>query len=127
MMLGCTSAEDVVKSMKDHEVDIVDVRFTDLPGMWQHTSFPARTFGADNIEEGLGFDGSSIRGFQEIQASDMLLMPDPTSAFIDPFCHHKTLVLFADIADPITRDFYPRDPRGVAKRAEAYLQIHRSW
>ncbi|MEZ5932438.1 MAG: type I glutamate--ammonia ligase [Alphaproteobacteria bacterium] len=121
MMLGCTSAEDVAKAMKDHEVEIVDVRFTDLPGMWQHTSFPAKAFGIDNIEEGLGFDGSSIRGFQKIEASDMILMPDETSAFIDPFCQHKTLVLIADIHDPITGDFYHRDPRGVAKRAEQYL------
>ena len=93
MMLGCTSAEDVAKAMKDHEVEIVDVRFTDLPGMWQHTSFPAKTFGADNIEEGLGFDGSSIRGFQQIEASDMILMAGPrkppsssVSASTRPWC-----------------------------------------
>ncbi|MDH3661594.1 MAG: type I glutamate--ammonia ligase [Alphaproteobacteria bacterium] len=122
MMLGCTSAEDVAKAMKDHEVDMVDVRFTDLPGMWQHTSFPAKAFGADEIEEGLGFDGSSIRGFQQIEASDMILMADPKTAFLDPFCQHKTLVLIADIHEPITGDFYPRDPRGVARRAEEYLQ-----
>ena len=122
MMLGCTSAEDVAKAMKDHEVEIVDVRFTDLPGMWQHTSFPAKAFGVDNIEEGLGFDGSSIRGFQKIEASDMILLPDETTAFIDPFSRHKTLVLIADIHDPITGDAYHRDPRGVAKRAEQYLQ-----
>lgn len=122
MMLGCTSAEDVAKAIKDHDVDMIDVRFIDLPGMWHHMSYPTQTFEAGMIEDGLGFDGSSIRGFQQIEASDMLLMPDPTTAFIDPFFQHKTLVMFADISDPVTRDFYPRDPRSVAKRAEAYLQ-----
>jgi glutamine synthetase len=121
MTLGCSSPEDVIKAIKDNDVQIVDLRFTDLPGMWQHTSFPATAFKADQVDEGLGFDGSSIRGFQEIQASDMLLMPDETTAFIDPFTQHKTLVLICDIRDPITKDFYPRDPRGVARKAEAYL------
>jgi glutamine synthetase len=121
MTLGCKSPEDVIKAIRDHDVQIVDLRFTDLPGMWQHTSFPATAFKADAVDEGLGFDGSSIRGFQEIQASDMLLMPDETTAFLDPFTQHKTLVLICDIRDPITKDFYPRDPRGVARKAEAYL------
>jgi glutamine synthetase len=121
MTLGCSSPEDVIKAIKDNDVQIVDLRFTDLPGMWQHTSFPATAFSADQVDEGLGFDGSSIRGFQEIQASDMLLMPDETTAFLDPFTQHRTLVLICDIRDPITKDFYPRDPRGVARKAEAYL------
>ncbi len=121
MTLGCSSPEDVIKAIKDNDVQMVDLRFTDLPGMWQHTSFPATAFKADQVDEGLGFDGSSIRGFQEIQASDMLLMPDETTAFLDPFTQHKTLVLICDIRDPITKDFYPRDPRGVARKAEAYL------
>ena len=121
MTLGCSSPEDVIKAIKDNDVQIVDLRFTDLPGMWQHTSFPATAFKADQVDEGLGFDGSSIRGFQEIQASDMLLMPDETTAFLDPFTQHKTLVLICDIRDPVTKDFYPRDPRGVARKAEAYL------
>ena len=122
MMLGCTSAEDVIKAIKDQDVEIVDLRFTDLPGMWQHTSYPSGHIKANDIEEGLGFDGSSIRGFQQIEASDMLLLPDPATAFIDPFCKHTTLVLICDIHDPITKDFYPRDPRGVARKAEEYLQ-----
>jgi glutamine synthetase len=121
MMLGCTSAADVMKAVKDHGVEIIDLRFTDLPGMGQHTSFPAAAFDGDAIDEGLGFDGWWIRGFQEIHASDMLLMPDETSAFIDPFTQHKTLVMICDIRDPITKDFYPRDPRGVARKAEEYL------
>ncbi len=123
MMLGCTSAEDVIKAVKDHDVQIIDLRFIDLPGMWQHTSYPSGAIDAEAIEEGLGFDGSSIRGFQEIQASDMLLMPDPPTAFIDPFCKHKTLVLICDVRDPITKEYYSRDPRGVARRAEEYLRM----
>jgi glutamine synthetase len=122
MMLGCTSAEDVVKAIKDEGVEFVDLRFTDMPGMWQHTSYPSSHIKVDDIEEGLGFDGSSIRGFQEIQASDMLLLPDETTAFIDPFYAHKTLVMICDIRDPITKEFYSRDPRGVARKAEDYLQ-----
>ncbi len=122
MTLGCSSPEDVAKAITDNDVQMVDIRFTDLPGVWQHTSYPATAFGADNVAEGLGFDGSSIRGFQEIQASDMLLFPDPTTAFIDPFMRHKTLVLICNIHDPVTKDFYPRDPRGVARRAEEHLK-----
>ena len=122
MMLGCTSPEDVIKAVKDHDVQIIDLRFIDLPGMWQHTSYPAGAIDAEAIEEGLGFDGSSIRGFQEIQASDMLLMPDPATAFIDPFCRHKTVVLICDVRDPITKEYYGRDPRGVARKAEEHLR-----
>jgi glutamine synthetase len=122
MMLGCTSPADVMKAIKDHEVEIIDLRFTDLPGMWQHTSFPAKAFDVDAVDEGLGFDGSSIRGFQEIQASDMLLMPDETTAFLDPFTRHTTLVMICDIRDPVTKEFYPRDPRGVARKAEEYMK-----
>ncbi|MGF1475339.1 MAG: type I glutamate--ammonia ligase [Geminicoccaceae bacterium] len=120
-MLGCKNAGDVMKAIADHDVKIVDLRFTDVPGMWQHTSFPTQTFGEDQINEGCGFDGSSIRGFQEIQESDMLLMPDPETAFIDPFCEHPTLVMICDITDPITKEFYSRDPRGMAKKAIQYM------
>ncbi|MDX6749072.1 type I glutamate--ammonia ligase [Geminicoccaceae bacterium 1502E] len=122
MTLGCKTSEDVIKAMEEHEVEMVDIRFTDMPGAWQHLSYPAATFGADRIEEGLGFDGSSIRGFKVINESDMLLAPDPTTAFIDPFAEHKTLVMIADVKDPMTKEFYPRDPRGIAKKAEAYLK-----
>ena len=121
MTLGCTTPDDVMRVIKDQGVDMVDVRLTDVPGMWQHTSYPSAMFEADAMVEGLGFDGSSIRGFKEIEASDMLLVPDATSAFIDPFTRHKTLVLIADVRDPITGEEYSRDPRGVAKRAEAHL------
>ncbi len=122
MTLGCSTPSDVMKAIRDEGVEIVDLRFTDVPGTWQHTSFPAAGFGEDAIAEGLGFDGSSIRGFKQIQESDMLLMPDPATAFIDPFCEHRTLVLICDIKDPVTKEFYSRDPRGIAKKAEAHLK-----
>ncbi|MFO1037965.1 MAG: type I glutamate--ammonia ligase [Geminicoccaceae bacterium] len=122
MTLGCKSSSDVMKAIKDHGVQMVDIRLTDMPGMWQHTSYPATHFDKDAIDEGLGFDGSSIRGFKVINESDMLLMPDPTTAFIDPFMQYKTLVMIADVKDPVTKEFYSRDPRGVAKKAEAYLK-----
>ncbi len=122
MTLGCSTPAEVMKAIRDEGVEIVDLRFTDVPGTWQHTSFPAASFDEDAITEGLGFDGSSIRGFKQIQESDMLLMPDPTSAFIDPFFEHRTMVLICDIKDPVTKEFYSRDPRGIAKKAEAYLR-----
>lgn len=122
MHLGCKTPADVMRVVKDEGVEIIDLRLTDVPGMWHHISYPARAFGEDNIHEGMGFDGSSIRGFKVINESDMLLMPDPATAFIDPFAEHKTLVMIADVKDPMTKEFYSRDPRGVAKKAEAYVQ-----
>ena len=122
MTLGCKTSKDVMKAIKDQQVQMVDIRFTDMPGMWQHTSYPTQVFEQDAIDDGLGFDGSSIRGFKVINESDMLLQPDPTTAFIDPFMAHKTLVMICDIKDPVTKEFYSRDPRGVAKKAEAYLK-----
>jgi len=121
MKLDCKTPADVIRAIRDHGVEIVDLRFTDVPGTWQHTSFSAATFDEDAIVEGLGFDGSSIRGFRRIEESDMLLVPDPTTAFIDPFFEHKTLVMICDVKDPVTHEFYSRDPRGIAKKAEAYL------
>ena len=114
--------QDVLKLISENEVEFVDLRFTDLPGLQQHYSMPAGFLGADDFEDGFGFDGSSIRGFQKINESDMLLMPDPTTAFIDPFFKHRTLVLYCNIEDPITREKYSRDPRYIAQKAEAYLQ-----
>ncbi|MCC7494948.1 MAG: type I glutamate--ammonia ligase [Fimbriimonadaceae bacterium] len=114
--------KDVLKLIVDEDVEFVDVRFTDLPGLQQHFSLPADQFGEGEFADGLGFDGSSIRGFQEIQESDMLLIPDPDTVFIDPFFEHKTLVILANVEDPITRQKYSRDPRYVAQKAEAYLQ-----
>jgi len=104
------------------EVKIVDLRFTDLPGTWQHFSIPARELTEELFEDGIGFDGSSIRGFQEIHESDMLLMLDPTTAFVDQVLEVPTLVVICDVYDPVTRQPYTRDPRYVARKAEAYLK-----
>jgi glutamine synthetase len=103
-------------------VDMVDFRFTDMPGVWQHFSIPAHSLDAGLFDDGIGFDGSSIRGFKEIHESDMLLFPDPDSAFIDPIYQVPTLALICDVYDPITLAPYSRDPRFIAKRAEAYLK-----
>ena len=111
---------DVLEMGKD--VKMVDVRFIDMPGTWQHFTVPARELSEETFQDGVGFDGSSIRGFQEIHESDMLLMPDPASAFIDPVANIPTLVLICDVHDPITLESYERDPRYVAHKAEAYLK-----
>ncbi|MEJ5225528.1 MAG: glutamine synthetase beta-grasp domain-containing protein, partial [Anaerolineales bacterium] len=103
-------------------VKMVDIRFTDLPGTWQHFTIPVRRLDADFFKEGIPFDGSSIRGFQEIHESDMLLIPDPDTAFVDPVAEIPTLVLTCDVYDPITLQPYSRDPRFVARKAEAYLK-----
>ena len=111
---------DVIKMGK--EVQMVDLRFTDLLGMWHHFTLPARELTEELFEEGIGFDGSSIRAFQEIHESDMILIPDPTSAFVDPIFEIPTMVIICDIYDPVTRQPYSRDPRYVAKKAVAYLK-----
>lgn len=113
---------DVIKMIKDHGVRIVDFRFLDFIGMWQHISVSVGEVSLSTFEEGHGFDGSSIRGWQAINASDMLMIPDPTSARIDPFFKHPTLVLLCDIVDPITREPYSRDPRNIAKKSVSYLK-----
>lgn len=114
------TAADVVKMGKD--VQMVDFRFVDLPGTWQHFSIPVRELSEELFDDGVGFDGSSIRGFQEIHESDMLLLPDPSTAFIDPILEVPTLVLICDVYDPLTRLPYTRDPRYIAKKAEVYLK-----
>jgi glutamine synthetase len=113
--------DEVLGLIRDEDVDIVDFRFCDLPGLMQHFSAPAHELSADAFEEGLGFDGSSIRGFQEIQESDMILVPDPNTAVIDPFRTHRTLNINCFVRDPITLEPYSRDPRYVAKKAEDHL------
>jgi glutamine synthetase len=113
--------DEVLALARDEGVEIVDFRFCDLPGLMQHFSAPAHELSADAFEEGLGFDGSSIRGFQEIQESDMILVPDPNTALIDPFREHKTLNINCFVRDPITLESYSRDPRYVAKKAEDHL------
>jgi len=115
-------AKGVLQLIKDQNIQIVDTRFTDLFGGWQHYSLPASRLSEDMITEGLGFDGSSVKGFQAINESDMLMLPDPSTAFIDPHCKIPTLVLICDVFDPITRQPYSRDPRYVARKAEAFLK-----
>ena len=112
---------EVLSLAKTEGVEIVDFRFCDLPGLMQHFSAPAHQLTEDGFDEGYGFDGSSIRGFQEIQESDMLLIPDPSTAYIDPFTQHKTLNINCFVRDPVTGESYSRDPRYVAKKAEDYL------
>ena len=111
---------DVMEMAKN--VKFVDLRFTDLFGAWHHFSLPVGQMTPDLFEEGIGFDGSSIRGFQAIHESDMILFPQPETAFVDPVLEVPTMVLVCDIADPITGQPYSRDPRYVAKKAEAYLK-----
>ncbi len=112
---------DVVALAKEEGVKIVDFKFMDLPGMWQHFSIPATELEEDMFDEGLGFDGSSIRGFQAINESDMLLFPDPATAIVDPVCGIPTLSIICNIKDPITLESYTRDVRHIAQKAEAYL------
>ncbi|HEY3079526.1 MAG TPA: type I glutamate--ammonia ligase [Chloroflexota bacterium] len=116
-----TSPADVLAFVKESGVKMVDVKFVDLPGLWQHFSIPAGELEEDMFTDGLGFDGSSIRGFQKIHESDMLLMPDPTTAIIDPACRVPTLSIVCNVAEPGTKKPYSRDPRYVSQKAEKYL------
>jgi glutamine synthetase len=112
---------EVIAYAKEQGIEFVDLRFCDLPGLMQHFSAPIHQLTEDVFTEGFGFDGSSIRGFQEIQESDMLLLPDPDTAVIDPFRTRKTLNLNCFVHDPLTGEAYSRDPRNIARKAEAYL------
>ncbi len=116
------TSKEVLEYAKENGAVMVDLRFIDLPGVWQHTSVPIHRLEESSFEEGFGFDGSSIRGYQPINASDMLIVPDASSAKMDPFTQRPTLVLICDIVDPITKEPYPRDPRFIAKKAEAYVR-----
>jgi glutamine synthetase len=116
------SPADVLQLAKDSGAKMVDLRFVDLPGVWQHFSIPVEDLTNDLFEEGIGFDGSSIRGFQLIHESDMLLVPDPETACVDPMLEIPTLSLICDVLDPITRERYSRDPRYIAQKAENYLK-----
>jgi len=113
--------KDVLAFAKEKNVKMVDLKFMDLPGLWQHITVPLNMFGENDFKEGKGFDGSSIRGFQEINESDMLLIPDTTTAIIDPFCEITTLSLICNVRDPVTGNHYSRDPRYVAQKAEKHL------
>jgi len=113
---------EVIEMAKQNDIKIVDLKFTDLPGTFQHFSIPVSELDEDLFHEGLGFDGSSIRGFQPIHESDMMLVLDATSAFVDPVLEVPTLSLICDVRDPVSEGPYTRDPRYVAKKAEAYLK-----
>ena len=110
-----TTANDVLKLIKENEVKYVDCRFTDPRGKWQHVTFDVSMFDQDAFAEGVMFDGSSIAGWKAINESDMNLMPDPETAFIDPFFAETTLVIVCDVLEPTTGEPYNRDPRGMAK------------
>ena len=116
-----TAPKQVLAQAKDLQVKMVDFKFIDLPGLWQHFSIPVEEFSEELFSEGIGFDGSSIRGFQKINESDMLLLPDPDTAFLDPACTIPTLSVICDVIQPGSMERYSRDPRFVAKKAEAFL------
>jgi glutamine synthetase len=117
-----TTANDVLKLMKESDVKYVDCRFTDPRGKWQHVTFDVSMFDQDAFAEGVMFDGSSIAGWKAINESDMNLMPDPETAFIDPFFAETTLVIVCDVLEPTTGEPYNRDPRGMAKKAVSYMK-----
>src|SRR3977135_2841716 len=110
--------KEVLEFAKKNEALQLDLRFTDLPGLSQHVSYPMSQLDEDSFEEGFGIDGSSIRGWAAINESDMLLIPDPSTAFVDPFYEIKTLVMNCNVIDPITRQSYDREPRWIARKAE---------
>ncbi|MBI2887320.1 MAG: type I glutamate--ammonia ligase, partial [Chloroflexi bacterium] len=117
-----TSPKEVLDFCRQQGVKMVDLRFIDLPGLWQHLTIPITELDEGTFAKGVGFDGSSIRGFQHIQESDMLLIPDATSAFLDPVFSTPTITLICNVRDPLTGKGYSRDPRYVAQKAEAYLK-----
>ena len=114
--------QDVIKMVKENDAKFVDFRFTDTRGKEQHVTVPVSAFDEDKFENGHAFDGSSIAGWKGIQASDMQLMPDPATAYIDPFFDETTIVITCDVVEPSDGKGYDRDPRSIAKRAEAYLK-----
>ena len=116
------SPKQVLEMAKEKGAKMVDIRFLDFPGVWQHFSVPMRELDEASFEDGFGFDASSIRGWQPIHASDMLVIPDATTAKMDPFFEAPTLVLIGNIVDPVTRESYSRDPRYIAQKAEAFLK-----
>ncbi len=122
VMEGIKTPKDIIKLIEDEKIRVVDLRFMDFPGLWQHFTVPTSEVSVESFDKGFGFDGSSIRGWQAINESDMLVKPVPETAFIDPFFAEKTLVLVCNICDPVTGQDYTRDPRNIARKAEAYLK-----
>lgn len=122
MKKSISTVKDAVAFIKECGAKMIDLRFTDLPGTWQHTTVPADQIDAAAIEDGIGFDGSSIRGFQSIHESDMILKPDVSTVVFDPFRAVPTVAFICDVFDPVKQALYERDPRNIARRAEAYLR-----
>ena len=116
-----TEPKEILDFVKKNAVKMLDLRFTDLPGLWHHVSYPIDQLSEESFEDGFGMDGSSIRGWAAIHESDMLLVPDPDSYLLDPFTEIATLVMVADVRDPVTKQRYDRDPRYMARKAEMYL------
>ncbi|MGK7395621.1 MAG: type I glutamate--ammonia ligase [Candidatus Cyclobacteriaceae bacterium M3_2C_046] len=116
------TAKDFFDLAKKHNAEMVDLKFVDLLGTWQHCAYPIETWDEDTFKEGVGFDGSSIRGWQDIDQSDMLAMPDPNTANLDPFFENPTISIIADIVDPVTLEKYGKDPRNVAAKGAEYLK-----
>jgi len=116
-----SDAKTVLEFVQKHEVKMLDLRFTDLPGLQHHISYPIGQLSEESFQEGFGMDGSSIRGWSAIHESDMLLIPDPSTYLLDPFTEVPTLVMLCDVVDPVTKQRYDRDPRYIAKKAELYL------
>jgi glutamine synthetase len=115
--------KELMKYSKDKHLEFIDLKFTDIPGLWQHITIPIQQLDEDLVIHGIGFDGSSIRGFQPINESDMLIKPDPETAFIDPFAADPTLSMICNVKDPLTQVPYSRDPRNVGQKAERYLSV----
>src|SRR5512137_2336842 len=115
--------KEVLAFAKEQGAKMVDFKFLDFIGTWQHFTNPIDELGEADFEDGYGFDGSSIRGWQPIHASDMLIVPDPATAIMDPFMATPTLTMICNIVDPVTKERYTRDPRYIAQKAEAYLKF----
>ena len=122
MKLNCKTPKELLKKVKNQDIKMVDLRFTDLPGSTHHISIPIKYLTEDLFVDGVGFDGSSVRGFQSIENSDMTMVPDVTTGYIDPFYSEKTIAFYCNVVDPITYKSYSRDPRFIAQKAEKYLK-----
>ncbi|MDC0226676.1 type I glutamate--ammonia ligase [Alphaproteobacteria bacterium] len=123
MKFNCKSPKELLNKIKDIDIKMVDMRFTDMPGTTHHITVPSKFLNEDIFIDGVGFDGSSVRGFRSIENSDMSMFPDFTTAYLDPFFSEQTIVFYCDIKDPITQKNYSRDPRYIAKKAESYLKL----
>ena len=122
MKFNCKTPKELIKKIKNQDIKMVDLRFTDLPGTTHHISIPIRYLREELFNDGVGFDGSSVRGFQSIEKSDMTIVPDISTAYIDPFYSEKTIAFYCYVVDPVTYKNYSKDPRFIAKKAEEYLK-----